>query len=188
MPRTSLIAVVCAGAAALAIAGCGGGDPGSTASSGSASSSGAKPLVTTAKSSIGSALVDGSGRTLYRFAKDAGPKSTCSGACAANWPPFTATSKPQLGGGIAAGELSLVARGDGKRQVAIDGHPLYRFAGDRSAGQANGQGVDAFGATWSIVGPAGKALTGSVSSIGSSSSSSSSSGSSSSSSRNGYGY
>lgn len=135
-------------------------------------------MVRTADTSLGTVVVDGSGRTLYLFAKDTGPKSTCSSSCAVNWPPFTASSTPKAGGDVQASALSLVKRGDGKRQVAIDGHPLYFFAGDQSAGQLNGQGMSAFGANWYIVSPSGKSITGSASS-------SSSSGSST---RGGYGY
>ena len=160
MPRRTLLPVAIATAAALAIAGCGGGGSGSSATVAS-SSSGGKPLVTTAKTDLGSALVDGSGRTLYLFAKDTGPKSTCSGGCAADWPPFTATSMPKAGGGLAGSTVSLVPRADGSRQVAVDGHPLYHFSGDQSAGQLNGQGVDEFGAKWFVVAPSGKAITGS---------------------------
>jgi hypothetical protein len=50
----------------------------------------------------------------------------------------------------------------------IDGHPLYFFQGDQSAGQLNGQGLDAFGAKWFIVSPSGKSVTGSASSSSSS--------------------
>jgi predicted lipoprotein with Yx(FWY)xxD motif len=147
MRRTALLFL----AAAFVIAGCGGSTSTPAASS--------KPMLTTSKTTLGSVLVDGAGRTLYLFAKDTGPKSTCSGGCAADWPPFTATSKPKAGDVLTAGAISLVKRSDGSRQVAIDGHPLYRYAGDGSAGQLNGQGLDAFGAKWFVVAPSGKAVT-----------------------------
>ena len=174
---------------ALVVAGCGGGSSGSSGSGGSttsASTAGGAAAVRTAKTSLGTVVVDGSGRTLYLFAKDTGPKSTCSGSCAAAWPPFTAAAKPATSGGVPASGLTLVKRTDGKRQVAIDGHPLYRFEGDTSAGQLNGQAVDAFGAKWYVVTPAGKTVT--ATGKGSSGGTGSSTGSTSSSSRSGYGY
>ena len=60
----------------------------------------ARSTVSTAKTSLGTVVVDGSGRTLYLFAKDTGPKSMCAGSCAASWPPFTATAKPATSGGV----------------------------------------------------------------------------------------
>ena len=34
-------------------------------------------------------------------------------------------------------------------------HPLYTFAQDKKKGQASGEGVNAFGAEWYVVSPAG---------------------------------
>ena len=174
MRRTLLVPLLSIAAAALLIAGCGGSSGGSTGSTSSTT-----PQVHTAKTSLGSLLVDPSGRTLYRFAKDTGPSSTCTGECANDWPPFTAAALPKVGGGIAGGTLSLIKRSDGKRQVAVAGHPLYLYAGDQSAGQFNGQGLDAFGAKWFVVSPAGKDINGMLKA------SSSSSGSTT---KPGYGY
>jgi predicted lipoprotein with Yx(FWY)xxD motif len=86
-------------------------------------------------------------------------QSHCTGACATNWPPFTATSKPAAGSGVSASAIRLVKRSDGGKQVTLDGHPLYYFSGDQSAGQTNGQGVDEFGAKWFTVGPSGSKVT-----------------------------
>src|SRR5260370_28050533 len=46
-------------------------------------------LRTTTNSTLGAIVVDGSGRTLYRFDKDSAspPASNCTGACAQLWPP-----------------------------------------------------------------------------------------------------
>jgi predicted lipoprotein with Yx(FWY)xxD motif len=174
MNRKHIASLAAVGAIALIAAGCGGGGSSSkSASSGSgsgqASSSAAKVSVTKS-SSLGTIVVDGSGRTLYLFAKDTGNRSTCSGACAANWPPFTAGHKPALGNGLSASAISLAKRADGKKQVIYAGHPLYYFSGDQSAGQVNGQGVNEFGAKWFAVTPGGSKASGSASSSGSSSS------------------
>ena len=146
----------------------------------SASSNSARTAtkVGTASSKLGRILVDRRGRTLYLFAKDTGPKSSCSGACASNWPPYTAKSKPAVSGGVPASAIKLVKRSDGAKQVTLDGHPLYYFSGDQSAGQMNGQGVDAFGAKWWVLAPSGTQVTAAPksSSSGSSSGSSSSGG------------
>jgi predicted lipoprotein with Yx(FWY)xxD motif len=170
MTRVPLLSAAAIGLTALAVVGCGGSSSYKTTNSSSqpaakpASSAAGAPLVRTAKTSLGTVVVDGRGRTLYLFAKDAGPKSACSGGCATDWPPFTATATPKTAGGIAASALKLVSRSDGQRQVVLDGHPLYFYVGDQSAGQTNGQGVDAFGAKWFALDAAGKRLTGAASS------------------------
>jgi hypothetical protein len=48
------------------------------------------------------------------------------------------------------GSLSLVKRPDGTMQVAYKGMPLYTFAQDSSAGEANGQGIRDVG-TWTAI-------------------------------------
>lgn len=144
------------GVVALVVAGCGGGSGSSSSSSGSSASHTAASTTLAADStSLGKILTTGGGRTLYLFAKDTGPKSMCSGACASNWPPFMATHKPAVSGGASTADISLIRRGDGKMQVAYNQHPLYFYSGDSSSGQTNGQGLNAFGAQWWAVSPAG---------------------------------
>jgi predicted lipoprotein with Yx(FWY)xxD motif len=86
-------------------------------------------------------------------------KSTCSGACATAWPPLTTTGAPTAGAGATASNLGTISRSDGTRQVAYAGHPLYRFSGDSSAGQTNGEGSNGFGAPWYLVAPTGQQIT-----------------------------
>jgi predicted lipoprotein with Yx(FWY)xxD motif len=50
-------------------------------------------------------------------------------------------------------------RADGTEQVTYDGHPLYYFIADGSAGSTTGQGNDGFGAKWWLVAPSGSAIT-----------------------------
>jgi predicted lipoprotein with Yx(FWY)xxD motif len=109
---------------------------------------------------LGTFLVDSSGRTLYLFQKDKTSKSTCSGACATNWPPLLTTGKPGGSGGVRKAMLGTTKRADGKLQVTYNGHPLYHFAGDAKPGDTKGQGVNAFGAKWYAVNSAGKRLGG----------------------------
>ena len=152
-------------AAALLIAGCGSGSGGSSSApaskpqdSGSGRSSSALVNSTTT-ASLGDFLIGPNGHTLYVFLKDTGPKSTCSGACASDWPPLTTTDKLTTAGGVSTSALKTERRGDGKMQVSFDGHPLYYYAGDLAPGDANGQGLDMFGAKWFALTPAGKPIT-----------------------------
>lgn len=173
-------------AAALVVAACGSsgssGTPtsGSTASGSTASGSGTQTVITTHSGSSGTFLTDGSGNAVYLWVKDGKNSSACSGACAGAWPPVPVKGKLVASGGARSSDLGSITRSDGTKQVTYDGHPLYYFAGDSSAGQTNGQGSDGFGAKWWLVSPSGAQITGSESGSGSSPSSSSGSG--------GYGY
>jgi predicted lipoprotein with Yx(FWY)xxD motif len=160
--------------AALAIAGCGGTAGASSASSSTpapttpatpatpAPTTGGTPasLGVASSSSLGNILVDSRGRTLYLFQKDTGTTSTCTGACAAAWPPLTVTGKPTASGNANASMVGTTTRSDGTMQVTYNGHPLYLYIGDTSAGTTAGQGVNAFGALWYVVSPSGSQITG----------------------------
>jgi predicted lipoprotein with Yx(FWY)xxD motif len=54
--------------------------------------------------------------------------------------------------------LGTIKRGDGSTQVTYNRHPLYYYSGDSGPGQQNGQGLNAFGALWYVVAPAGSAV------------------------------
>jgi predicted lipoprotein with Yx(FWY)xxD motif len=155
-----LTIAVLVGLLAVAIAGCGGGDDQATAASKPMASGGGSATVgVTDNGDLGKILVDSKGRTVYLFQKDTGPMSTCSGACASDWPPVTTTGKPTAGTGLTASVLGTTKRSDGKTQVTYKGHPLYLYIGDQSAGDTNGQKVNAFGALWYVLTPAGSAVT-----------------------------
>jgi predicted lipoprotein with Yx(FWY)xxD motif len=117
-----------------------------------------KPATVKVRSTkLGKIVVDGPARTLYLFEKDKNGKSACSGACAKNWPPLLTKGKPKAGTGAQASKLGTTKRSDGTTQVTYGGHPLYTFVADKSKpGSTKGQGVDAFGAEWYVVGPNGK--------------------------------
>jgi predicted lipoprotein with Yx(FWY)xxD motif len=106
-------------------------------------------------SSLGRMLVDSSGRTLYLFEKDKTGHSSCTGACASYWPPLLTTGKPHAGTGVKQTLLGTTKRANGKLQVTYRGHPLYRFALDKKAGQTKGEGLNNFGAEWYVVSAAG---------------------------------
>jgi len=171
-----ILAVLAAGS----IAACGGSDKSSGTSSSSTTNTssggggayGAAPKATataaasgavsikTAKGKPGTFLVDSSGRSLYLFEADKSSTSTCTGACAAAWPPVTTTGAPTAGTGVKASLLGTSKRDDGKMEVTYNGHPLYYFANDSAPGDIKGQGVDAFGAEWYAVSPEGKTAEG----------------------------
>jgi predicted lipoprotein with Yx(FWY)xxD motif len=149
-------------AAALALAACGSSSNTATASNTRPTTAdGTRATVGVATAgSLGKILVDGRGRTLYLFQKDSGTRSACAGACAAAWPPLRASHKPVAGTGVAASKVTTAPRSDGSPQVIYNGHPLYLFAGDKSPGDTNGQGVTAFGAAWYALSPTGATVTG----------------------------
>lgn len=100
-------------------------------------------------------VVDGAGRTLYRFTVDRVKTSKCTAACAKTWPPVIVArgAKPVAGTGIARLRLGTIARADGRLQVTYFGFPLYRFAQDKRAGDVKGQGL---GGNWFAVAPSGR--------------------------------
>ena len=97
-------------------------------------------------------LTNAEGRTLYWFAPDTVTRSACYGTCAAYWPPVrgAATAGPGV-----TGRLGTITRSDGSVQATYDGHPLYTYAGDTGAGQANGNRLNLNGGLWYEVTPSG---------------------------------
>lgn len=178
------LAVGAAAVAAAAVAGCGGGSstssnpttsppptpatsppssptmspPSSPAPTGGAAPGGT--IKTASVGTLGQIVVDGQARTVYLFQKDTGTTSSCSGSCAAVWPPVTTTGKPQAGSGADAAKLGTTKRSDGRTEVTYSGHPLYYYAPDGgTSGSAKGQGLNQFGAKWYVLSPAGAPVT-----------------------------
>ncbi|MET9895655.1 hypothetical protein ABZZ47_36765 [Streptomyces sp. NPDC006465] len=135
------------------------GSTGSGQAARSAVSASSSATVSTTSGPLGKILVNSKGHTLYLFQSDKTNKSTCNGDCAKAWPPLKAHGKPTAGGGVNSKLLSTITRSDGAKQVTYKGHPLYTFADDTKAGQTNGQGLDAFGAKWYVLGTDGKEIT-----------------------------
>jgi predicted lipoprotein with Yx(FWY)xxD motif len=140
--------------AAVALAGCGSGG-GSASASSPTTASGGPATVGAENRGLGKILVNSHGRTLYLFKKDTATKSACVGACAGNWPPLRVSGNAAVGTGLKASLLGSTKRSDGEPQVTYNGHPLYLFGGDTSAGKTSGQGVKAFGDFWYVVSSAG---------------------------------
>jgi len=93
-------------------------------------------------------LSDGEGRSLYFFSQDTkgtattDPVSACTSAgCLGNWPIFVA-GDAVVPSALAASDFTVFTRPDGRTQSAYKGHPLYFFAGDATAGDTNGRGVN----------------------------------------------
>ena len=152
--------------AAVAVAGCGGG--GATAHAAPPKTASGQPatLGVANNSNLGKILVDSQGRTLYLFQKDSGTTSSCTGACAAAWPPLRANGQPTVGSGTNASMVGTTARSDGNPQVTYNGHPLYTYSGDQNPGDTNGQGLTAFGGGWFAVSPSGNQVSGQGSNSG----------------------
>ncbi|VXC01794.1 Predicted lipoprotein with conserved Yx(FWY)xxD motif [Microbacterium sp. 8M] len=111
-----------------------------------------------AKTSLGEVVVTSAGMTAYVFDKDTKGTQTsaCTGACLGLWPPVLATGDTPKGDGI-TGTLGTIPTPDGKKQVTLDGWPLYTYAGDTAAGDVKGQGVQGI---WWVVDATGAKIGG----------------------------
>jgi predicted lipoprotein with Yx(FWY)xxD motif len=143
------VLVLAAVAATLTIAACGGSSTSDQAPAAAATSStvGVKEVA-----GIGRVLVDSSGLALYTPDQEAGGMIKCTGSCTSEWPPVEAGGKPTAAAG--AGQVGVIKRPDGGRQVTLNGMPLYTFDED-SPSQITGDGFqDQFGGhhfTWHVV-------------------------------------
>ena len=104
----------------------------------------AKPdytLMIATRPATGSYLTDGTGKTLYFFAKDTNGTSACTGACLTKWPAFSVDtiSAPSV---INTSDFSTVIRADDVKQIAFMGQPLYYYSGDMNASDLNGEGFN----------------------------------------------
>ncbi|MGW5333118.1 SCO0930 family lipoprotein [Streptomyces bauhiniae] len=101
---------------------------------------------------LGKIVVDGKGRTLYRYVKDtAWPmKAACTGACLDKWKPATVVGKNDVKG-INPRLVIPFNRPDGIKQQTLDCWPLYWLATEKP-GEIKGQGADG---EWFAVAPDG---------------------------------
>ncbi|MFF2316147.1 hypothetical protein ACFVTE_07735 [Arthrobacter sp. NPDC058097] len=107
----------------------------------------------TASSSKGDIVVDGKGMSVYYFTKDVkdSGKSNCLGECLVKWPPVIAvTDTPKVEG--VTGKVGTIDTPDGKKQVTVNGMPVYLWEKDKAPGDITGQGV---GNVWYLVAPDG---------------------------------
>jgi predicted lipoprotein with Yx(FWY)xxD motif len=170
MKKTLLLAV---SAIALIAAGCGSSSNSTTSSSapapssssggGSTSSSGGGSSATISTATIkglGTVLVNSQGRTLYIFKPDNAKKVTCTGSCAAVWPPVKVSGgKPSASGAVKASMLSSDPNPSGGQVATYNGWPLYTYVTDTGAGSARGQALNLNGGLWYVIGPDGQPIT-----------------------------
>jgi predicted lipoprotein with Yx(FWY)xxD motif len=185
---TSLLAA----AAVVGLAACGSSSsstptaantPKATSTANSSSSTDTAAGIKTMTISGHQVLTDSAGFVLYWFALDTPSASNCNNSCANYWPPVLGT--PSLASGVSlTGKLGTIKRSDGQLQATYDGHPLYTFKSDTSAGEDSGNALNASGGLWWAMTASGVKIRakGSSSSSGSSPTTSPSSGS------GGYGY
>jgi len=110
--------------------------------------------------SLGTILVNESGRTLYTYAPDNRSRVTCTGGCAATWPPLVIPNGATV---KASGEVKQSLLGsdpdpEGGRVVTYNGWPLYTFVADSGPGMASGQGIFLNGGYWYVITPAGQVI------------------------------
>ena len=133
---------------------------GSSSTSGPASTSApaaAAADLKVADSKAGQIVVDGKGMSVYYYTKDVKDSgtSTCTGGCLDAWPPVLATADTPTVDGV-TGTVGTIATPDGKKQLTINGMPVYLYAKDLAAGDVTGQGV---GGVWYLVAPSGEMIT-----------------------------
>jgi predicted lipoprotein with Yx(FWY)xxD motif len=156
-----VIAATAVGAIALAACGSGGSNsasnggaysaPRTTPTSVASARNTTSSTVRSGQSALGDVLVDANGMTLYGLTNDVNGMSSCVGACATAWPPLT-VGTAALPAGLDAKVFSVTTRADGSHQLKAGKWPLYRYAGDSSPGDTNGQGT---GGVWFVATPSG---------------------------------
>ena len=99
------------------------------------------------KSALGYVLAAANGQVLYTYDKDTkGGTPTCTGSCAAIWPPLT--GNPVAGPATTGlGTLGTVSDANGAKQVTYNGKPLYTFKGAKPL-SVKGNGV---GGAWHVI-------------------------------------
>lgn len=131
-----------------------------TGTSSPAASSSAITISAKSVPGVGTVLVNSKGQTLYMLTSEKGGKITCTddNGCTKVWPdtelPKGVTSAT-AGSGIQASLLGTVKNSAGEMYVVYHGWPLYTYSGDSAPGQANGEGITAFGGTWYVLSTSG---------------------------------
>jgi predicted lipoprotein with Yx(FWY)xxD motif len=151
-------------AAAIAMSACSGGDSGSASTPGVAVAREVAPTQVAGKpqtlkvaelDGIGAAVVNGKGRTIYRFDKESNDPSTiaCTGDCTKTWQPVLAPNGIDVQTGIEEDNVGTIDRPEGGKQLTLNGWPLYYYFKDLQLGQTAGQRI---GGTWFAIAPNGK--------------------------------
>jgi predicted lipoprotein with Yx(FWY)xxD motif len=159
-----LLAAALLAALGLVAAGCAGGSYGSSAPksgvAGAQHSTSSVAVKTRKLKGLGVVLVNPAGRTLYVFMKDAHRHVTCTGQCAAFWPPlkWKGSAKPKAGGAAKNALLGTDKNPAGGKVVTYNHWPLYTFVNDTAAGQATGWNKNLNGGKWYVISATGKVV------------------------------
>jgi predicted lipoprotein with Yx(FWY)xxD motif len=109
----------------------------------------------------------GANRSLYLLSADPAGQTSCTGPCAAAWPPLLTKGAPIAGTGVNKRLLGTIRRPDGHFQVTYGGMPVYLFAFDLAKGgpgptlgnnliDTNALGI------WDTISPSATAAPGSI--------------------------
>jgi predicted lipoprotein with Yx(FWY)xxD motif/mono/diheme cytochrome c family protein len=109
---------------------------------------------------LGRILVNSTGRTLYVFQRDNRSKVTCTGGCAAVWPPVVLPPGGHAEGtnGVKASLLGEAANPTGGKVVTYDGWPLYTYVADMKPGSIAGQDINLNGGLWWVITTSGTVI------------------------------
>ena len=147
------VAVLGLAVAVLALAACSGGEYESSDSPPAAQGDDTATVSVEELGDSGPVLVDSAGKALYAPDEEADSSVVCTGACTSFWIPATIDGGAPSGSSL-PGELGVVEREDGTRQVTFEGKRLYTFVEDEP-GEVTGDGLsDAFDGqqfTWHVV-------------------------------------
>jgi predicted lipoprotein with Yx(FWY)xxD motif len=162
--------LLAAGAVAIAACGSSTAPPASSSTSnvGGTTTTASTVTIKTHSTSKGTVLTNTQGKTLYWFAIDTSKMSKCNGTCTTYWPPVIGSPKAASGTSLPHG-FSTIKRSNGQIQATYDGHPLYTYVSDSSAGMTSGNGLNLSGGLWWAMTPSGAKLGSSTPSGGSTS-------------------
>ena len=104
-------------------------------------------MLVVQKSALGYVLAEANGDVVYTYGKDTkGGTPTCTGSCAAIWPPLT--GNPLVGpADTGLGTLGTVSDANGAKQVTYNGKPLYIYKGEKPL-SVKGNGI---GGEWHVI-------------------------------------
>ena len=140
---------------AAGLSACGGSSSSGTTSSGGSSAAATGAVLAPAHTTLGTVLVDHSGRTVYLLTADSPGHSSCTAQCLAYWPSVAPASSTKPLPGVSAPVGTAKVAGGGST-VTVGGWPVYTFVQDSSPGDVTGEGVKSFGGVWYAVSPAGQ--------------------------------
>ncbi|MBO0692993.1 MAG: hypothetical protein J2P58_08860 [Acidimicrobiaceae bacterium] len=124
--------------------------------------------LTSAGPALDAPVAAGATRSLYVLSADPLGQTSCTGPCAAVWPPLLTGKAPVGGPGVDQSALGVLRRSDGTLQVTYHGRAIYLFSFDLGQGAPSGLTLGdnfidppAFG-VWDTLSPAGTPATGPI--------------------------